>query len=205
MSPPGSRTYRPTDRFSGRLPTVVESSDAYLLLLGGSYAILSSIRALSPTEAEGNVARRRGPDPGVPQAGRAMESEQQRLVARVEEYTGGPFRSAFEGPVDLQPQVVDALTELSSGPTPLAWPPLEHHVTVPWIHDVEEARYGMRRSATLEAHLVAIEPRSHVQVRDLEALLSALGRLDRDHGLFASGDAVTEHVGGDVAYKPYSS
>jgi hypothetical protein len=39
-----------------------------------------------------------------------------------------------------------------------------------------------------------------VQVRDLEALPRALGRLGRDHGLFASGEAVTEHVGGDAAW-----
>jgi hypothetical protein len=45
-----------------------------------------------------------------------MEPRQQDFVKRVEEYTGGRFRGSFEGPIDLQPEVVRALGELSVDP-----------------------------------------------------------------------------------------
>lgn len=179
----------------------VEDSDAYLLLLGSSYGEPVFDTGLSPTEEEWNAARRRG-IPVLVFRKRAveMESRQRQFAQRVEEYTGGRFRVSFDGPVDLQPQVVRALGELVSQPPDLVWMPLGGPVEVPWIQDLEEIQRSMSSGAILECHLVSVNPRRRVQATDLEALPNALAQLGRDHGLFDTGEALDLGVDADRAW-----
>ena len=166
----------------------VEECDAYLLLLGSSYGDPVFDTGLSPTEEEWNVARRRGlPILVFRKRDVELESKQQAFVERVEEFTGGRFRKTFEGAIDLQPQVVQAIGELDAYREPLRWTNLTQSISAPWIGDFGTGAYS---GAVLECHVISVTPQRRIQVRDLEALGPTLTRLGREGGLFGHGEAV---------------
>ncbi len=179
----------------------VERADAYLLLLGAIYGEPVFDTGLSPTEEEWNAARRRGiPILVFIKKGVEMEPRQEEFVRRVEEYTGGRFRSAFQGPIDLQPQVVRTLAELADRPEKLVWTPLQGPVDITWIQEEERLRGSFAGGAVLECHLVAVDPHRRIQATELEALPTELGRLGRDHGLFDPGEALDMGVDAESAW-----
>jgi hypothetical protein len=168
----------------------VEESDVYLLLIGGSYGDPVFDTGLSPTEEEWNVARRRGlPILVFRKRGVELEHEQQAFVGRVEEFTGGRFRAAFNDTAGLQTEVVRAISELRAVGEPLKWSSLEQDYAAPWINEATKRSYS---AAVFECHVITVAPQRRIGVRDLEPLGPRLTKSGRELGFFGVGDAVED-------------
>jgi hypothetical protein len=169
----------------------VEEADAYLLILGSSYGEPVFDTGLSPTEEEWNAARRRGiPILVFRKDGIEMDEGQQEFARKVEEFTGGRFRVTFARPVDLQTEVVRAISELASGPEKLVWRPMVERVQVPWVQGANGFQRSISQGAIVECHLVTVSPEQIIQATALESLPTALARIGRDHGLFSAADGL---------------
>ena len=89
----------------------VQSADAMVLLLGPRYGWVAP-SGRSATEEEYQEARRRHmPILVFVQDGIPREPDQQRFVARVEDYIRGHFRRSFQSPDDLKRLVREAIME----------------------------------------------------------------------------------------------
>lgn len=88
----------------------VDSSDAYLLLLGPHYGHRFPETGQSPTHDEWVAATTKGlPRLVFRKAGVAFESEQEEFARQVGDYSSGVFYAAFTDVADLLTRVADAL------------------------------------------------------------------------------------------------
>jgi hypothetical protein len=178
----------------------VEEADVYLLLVGPHYGDPVFDTGLSPTEEEFVLARRRGiPVLVFRKRGVDPEPRQADFIKRVEEYTGGQFRDAFDGPNDLQPKVVAAVRRLEEPAKPLTWAPLDQPVEAPWLYTVEQARTYARHVAALECHVVPVGFRGRIPATTLEALPHRLAELGRQYELFGTDEALDLGTDPDAA------
>jgi len=162
-------------------------------VLGGRYGEPVFDSGLAPTEEEFTRARQRGiPMLVFVKLGVEVEPRQQAFIDRVEEYTGGRFRSGFTTAVDLQPKVAAALAELAAQQAPLVFTPLPAtaDLTVPWVYDPAARTAAFTsHAAILECHAIPLNtPR--LPAASLDTMADRLAELGRLHQLFRTEQAL---------------
>jgi Domain of unknown function (DUF4062) len=170
----------------------VEDSDAYVLLLGEYYGDPLPDTGKSPTEEEFTVARRRNiPIFAFRKRGVTLDEEQEKFIARIEDYSTGVFRKGFANATELLPEVARAIRELEQAPAALKFESLAAPVEVPW-HAFE--RHGWRSTATtLELIAIPTSPAA-LSATALAALPARLARIGRDTNFFDESYALDTGV-----------
>ncbi len=148
----------------------VQSSDAYVLLLGERYGEPFPETGLSPT-AEEHVAARTA---GIPRlvfrkTGVTPEPCQKELIEEVRSYRDGVFYNEFADVPDLQIKVADAIRSAAQAPGALTFAPLPAAVTVDWRWDWPREHQGESQHAVIDLHVVPVPPQP-VPSRILRAL-----------------------------------
>lgn len=124
----------------------VDSSDAYLLLLGPRYGHTFPDTGQSPTHDEYMRARARGiPKLVFLKEGPTPEPEQAKLIEQIRDYASGSFYDTFSGVADLLEKAAQAIRGLESGPSALTWEPLPDPPDFSWRSDWADPRQGQSR------------------------------------------------------------
>ena len=183
----------------------IDAADTYVLLLGPRYGDPFPDSGMSPTHEEFETARRRGipilvfvkntDEPDDPQ-----QADFKRLAGH---YVDGRFWKTFDGPMDLNIAVVEALKALPAPGAPLRLQPVTQPPDVPWLHAA-----GLRPrevdAPVLEIHLLPVPPGGPISATALAAAAKSLARDLRDTGLVPEDQPLT--VGSDNhrawAYRP---
>lgn len=170
----------------------VNAADTYVLLLGPRYGDPFPDSGMSPTHEEFESARRRGvpilvfvkntDEPDDPQ-----QAEFKKLVGH---YVDGRFWKAFDGPMDLNLAVVEALKALPDPSAPLRLQSVAQPPDVPWLHAA-----GLRPlevdAPVLEVHLLPVPAGGPVSATALAAAAKTLARDLRTAGLVGENEALS--------------
>lgn len=155
----------------------VDAADAYVLLLGPRYGDKFPDSGMAPTHEEFVTARRRGIPilVFVKNTDEPDQPEQAEFKKLVGHYVDGRFWKTFDGPMDLNIAVVEALKALPAPGSPLRLQPVAQPPQAPWLHDT-----GLRPSEVdapvLEIHLLPVHAAGHVTATALAAAAKSLAR-----------------------------
>jgi hypothetical protein len=136
----------------------VESSDAYLLLLGPNYGEPLADTGHSPTHDEWIAATRIGIPRFVFRKNGPIADERQREFETVlGDYRSGRFWANFEDTLELLAAVVTVVRELEAGPSSLTFEPLPHPISIDW-YAVGDRSSGSQNGARpqLEIHVAQL-------------------------------------------------
>lgn len=180
----------------------VSSSDLCLLLLGPSYGDRMPDTGVAPTHEEFNVARSRGiPLYAFVKRGVEVDADQRAFVAEVEQYATGRFRAAFDGTADLLTAVAAVVRQHESAPSTFAWERLPGPApAVPWVAAADQRQHYAGQPATVETHVLPLNPASRLAVGRLEVLAGTLAARGREHGLFTQAQPVDAGTDGSAAW-----
>ena len=169
----------------------VESSDAYLLLLGPHYGHGFVETGQSATHDEWVTAQRLGlPRYVFRKIGLEFDPDQQQFERALGDYGSGRFYKTFTDATDLQSVVASVIRELESAPQPLEFEPLMTPANVQWIGDENEGRrFQSSQGPLLEVHIVPVGARS-LSGRLLEQLEAGLPAQVRTAGLVSPAEAL---------------
>ncbi|NYJ18538.1 DUF4062 domain-containing protein [Glaciibacter psychrotolerans] len=169
----------------------VESSDAYLLLLGPHYGAVFPETGQSATEDEWVTAQRLGtPRFVLRKSGVDFDARQQAFEATLGDYGSGRFYKMFATVAEVLNAAAGAIHELEQAPGALEFEPLIRMPAIHWLTDGTGSQ-GFRSSdrPRLEVHIVPIEG-SPLSSRILEQVLSGLPARVRSAGLVSMTEAL---------------
>jgi hypothetical protein len=165
----------------------VESSDAYLLLLGPHYGTVFPETGQSATHDEWVAAQRTGIARYVfRKSGSTFDVEQQEFEGSLGDYGSGRFYRTFSDITELQQAVAASIRELEAAPELLDFEPLHQTVAIRWSgEETSRSQFSSSERCLLEIHVVPINGRP-VSARLLEQIGSGLPRHIRDAGLVSA-------------------
>jgi hypothetical protein len=170
----------------------VESSDAYLLLLGPHYGTTFPETGQSATHDEWVTAQRLGmPRYVLRKTGVEFDAQQKEFESELGEYGSGRFYKTFADVAEAQQAAAGAIRELERAPGVLEFEPLLHAPTIQWLTDAT-ANQGFSSSERprLEVHVAPIDGRP-VSARLLEQVLAGLPTRVRSTGLVSATEALS--------------
>jgi hypothetical protein len=174
----------------------VESSDAYLLLLGPHYGTVFPETGQSATHDEWVAAQRTGISRFVfRKTGVSFDVEQEEFERSLGDYGSGRFYKAFSDIAGLQQAVVASIRELEAAPGSMDFEPLHETVAVRWLGD-EAARKQFLSSerSLLEVHIVPVHGKP-VSARLLEQVGTGLPGHVRNVGLVSAAQGLElDHI-----------
>ncbi|WP_307485026.1 DUF4062 domain-containing protein [Pseudarthrobacter sulfonivorans] len=178
----------------------VESSDAYLLLLGPHYGTVFPETGQSATHDEWVAAQRVGiPRFVFRKSGSTFDLEQQEFERSLGDYGSGRFYKAFSDIAELQQAVVASIRELEASPESMDFEPLHESVAIRWLGE-EAARnqFSSSERSPLEIHVVPLDG-SPVSARLLEQIGTGLPKHVRNAGLVSAAQGLElDHIEGGV-------
>lgn len=167
----------------------VESSDAYLLILGPHYGTEFDDAQQSATHDEWTTAQRLGlPRFVFQKANIEFEPAQQAFIDQLGDYASGRFHARFTNATDLNTKVASALRYLEAEPGALRYEPLIARPTVPW-RDVERNRGAFTHRAELELHVLPLDA-APLSSRILEQVAAELPDAARQSQLVTTTEAL---------------
>jgi hypothetical protein len=174
----------------------VESSDAYLLLLGPRYGHIFPETGQSATHDEWITAQRLGiPRYVFKKTGIEFEREQAVFEQQLGDYGSGRFYKTFGSVTDLQTIVASAIREIESAPSPLEFHPLTANVSIHWLEPANGSRgYMASDRPRLEVHVVPVDGRP-LSARILEEVMNGMPAVVRASGLVSSIAALETNQG----------
>lgn len=175
----------------------VDSSDAYLLLLGPHYGHTFPETGQSATHDEWVRAQTLGlPRYVFRKIGVRFDDDQALFAASLGDYATDRFYKEFEQPHDLLREVTAAIRELETAGGNLEFSPLTDPPSVPWL---ESTPGWGSTEALLEVHVIPMEGRP-LSARVLSQLEQGLPHHLRESGLIAPAAGVeTTHVNDRVS------
>jgi hypothetical protein len=176
----------------------VDSSDAYLLLLGEKYGEPLPETGQSPTHDEVVRAKRNGIARLVfVKSGVAMEPRQRELLDELQAYSTGVFRGSFANTTDLMTQVTAAVRDLENQPPVLEHDPLTNDVAFSWREDWSRASgFGQRIDSMVEMHVAPV-PAAPIPSRMLRASSDRLIAALRTSGAVRGHEGLDTSAGDD--------
>jgi hypothetical protein len=175
----------------------VESSDAYLLILGPHYGTEFDDAQQSATHDEWTTAQRLGLPRFVFQKQNVeFEPAQQAFIDQLGDYASGRFHARFTDATDLNTKVASALRQLEAEPGALRYEPLTTRPNVPW-RDVEQNRGAFSHRAELELHVLPLDA-APLSSRILEQVAVALPDAARQSQLVTTTEALHVEQGVDA-------
>jgi len=181
----------------------VESSDAYLLLLGPHYGTVFPETGQSATHDEWVAAQRTGIARYVfRKSGSTFDVEQQEFERSLGDYGSGRFYRTFSDITELQQAVAASIRELEAAPELLDFEPLHETVAIRWSgEETSRNQFSSSERCLLEIHVVPINGRP-VSVRLLEQVGTGLPRHVRDAGLVSAAQGLeSNHIEDGVVVK----
>lgn len=178
----------------------VESSDAYLLILGPHYGTVFPETGQSATHDEWVAAQRAGIARYVfRKSGSTFDVEQQQFEKSLGEYGSGRFYKAFSDVSELQQAVVASIRELEAAPESLDFEPLQETIEVRWLLEEDfRNQFSSSERCLLEIHVVPIHGRP-VSARLLDEVGAGLPGQVRNAGLVSAAQGVElDHFEGGV-------
>lgn len=176
----------------------VDSSDAYLLLMGENYGDPLPETGQSPTHDEVVRAKHNGIARLVfVKSGVDMEPRQRELLDQLQAYSTGVFRGSFAGTTDLLTQVTAAVRDLERQPPVLEHEPLTGDVEFSWREDWARASgFGQRNDSMVELHVAPV-PAAPIPARVLRASSDRLVAALRTAGAVAGHEGLDSASGDD--------
>jgi hypothetical protein len=173
----------------------VESSDAYILLLGPHYGTAFPETGHSATHDEWVTAQRLGlPRYVLRKDGVPFDAEQQAFERTLGDYGSGRFWKTFTDVAGAQLAVAGVIHELTQAPGVLDFGPLEATPDVRWLSDGSQNRGSYSGQPLLEVHVIPVAGQ-RVSARVLDQVLEGLPGRVRNAGLVNATDAVkTDHI-----------
>jgi hypothetical protein len=155
----------------------VQSSDAYLMLLGERYGHPMPDTGISPTAEEHVAARIAGvPRLVMRKTGVNPEPRQQELINEIGTYPDGLFWDEFTDTPDLLIKTIAAVNNLAARPGNLTYSALEAPVPVAWRLEWPQPQQGRGDGPVLEIHALPIpsdQPLPSRVLRDQPGRLAA--------------------------------
>jgi len=174
----------------------VESSDAYLLLLGPNYGAVFPETGQSATEDEWVTAQRLGkPRFVLRKIGVDFDAQQQVFETTLGDYGSGRFYKAFATISEVLQAAAGAIRELEKTPTVLEFEPLSTVPTIHWVTEGTSNRgFISSERPRLEVHIAPLGG-SPLSSRILEQMLTGLPSRVRGAGLVSATEALgTNHA-----------
>ncbi|WP_458112125.1 DUF4062 domain-containing protein [Arthrobacter sp. R1-13] len=181
----------------------VESSDAYLLILGPHYGTVFPETGQSATHDEWVAAQRAGlPRYVFRKSGSSFDVEQQKFEGSLGDYGSGRFYKAFSDISELQQAVVASIRELEAAPQSLDFQPLTEPVDIRWLGDETlRNQFSSSERSLLEIHMVPIHGKP-VSSRLLEQVGTGLPRHIRSAGLVTAAQGLdVDHLEDSVVVR----
>lgn len=169
----------------------VESSDAYLLLLGPNYGAVFPETGQSATEDEWVTAQRLAkPRFVLRKIDVDFDAQQQAFEATLGDYGSGRFYKTFATVAEVLQAAAGAIHELEQLPGILEFEPLSTVPTIHWITD-GDSNHGFSSSERprLEVHVAPIDGQP-LSSRILEQVLTGLPSRVRGAGLVSATEAL---------------
>lgn len=168
----------------------VDSSEAYVVLMGARYGDPLPETGQSPTHDEVVRAKHNGtPRLVFVKSGVEMEPLQKDLLDELQAYSTGVFRGSFGSTADLMIQVTAAVRELESAPSVLKHEPLAGEVDCAWRSDwTPSSPLARQLGSAVELHAIPV-PSAPIPARVLRASTDRLVRVLRE------SNAVAAHEG----------
>lgn len=179
----------------------VESSDAYLLLVGPNYGHVFPETNQSATHDEWVAAQAKGlPRYVFRKNGVELEPAQAAFIQQLGDYGSGRFYRVFSDVTDLQQAVAASLRELETSPSALDFKPLGAPVTVRWLpNDRASNQLLSSDRQLLEVHVLPVDG-SALSDRILDQISVGLPSLVRNEGLVGHEQALSvTHIEGGIA------
>ncbi len=169
----------------------VESSDAYLLLLGPHYGTVFPETGRSATHDEWTTAERLGkPRFVLRKTGVELDQQQQVFERALGDYGSGRFFKFFETVAEAQQAAAGAIRSLEQSPGLLEFEPLDGIVDVAWLEG-NNANRGLSSSSDplLEVHVVPLDGQL-LSSRMLEQVFTGVPSHVRSAGLVSATEAL---------------
>ena len=169
----------------------VESSDAYLLLLGSNYGHIFPETGQSATHDEWITAERLGlPRYVFKKSGVTFEPEQLDFIRQLGDYGSGRFYKEFADTPELMQGVAAAVHEMSTAPSALTFRELDAAVEILWLEPSTSNRsYSSMSEPLLEIHIVPLNA-GGLSARLLEQIAERLATQMRSSGLVTAHEAL---------------
>lgn len=174
----------------------VESSDAYILLLGPHYGTVFPETGQSATHDEWVTAQNLGlPRYVLRKDGVAFDPEQQEFERTLGDYGSGRFYKLFTDVAGAQLAVAGVIHDLAQAPGVLEFGPLLQKPDVRWLSDGSESRGAFSSGRPfLEVHVLPVDGQ-RLSARVLEQVLEGLPGRVRNAGLVNATDAMkADHI-----------
>jgi hypothetical protein len=169
----------------------VESSDAYLLILGPHYGTVFPETGQSATHDEWVAAQRTGIARYVfRKSGSTFDVEQQEFERSLGDYGSGRFYKTFSDISELQQAVAASIRELEAAPQSLDFEPLHETIAIRWLgEETSRNQFSSSERCLLEIHIVPVDGRP-VSARLLEQVGTGLPRHVRNAGLVSAAQGL---------------
>lgn len=169
----------------------IDSSDAYLLLMGEKYGEPLPETGQSPTHDEVIRAKHKGIDRFVfVKSGVDMEPLQRALLDQLEAYGTGVFRGSFSSTADLITKVTAVVRDLENNPSKLDFAPLTDDVEYSWRGDWHGASgFRQHSDSMVELHVRPVPP-APVSARVLREASDRLVAALRSSGAVAAHEGL---------------
>lgn len=178
----------------------VESSDAYILLLGPHYGTVFPETEQSATHDEWVAAQNLGlPRYVLRKDGVALDPEQQKFERTLGDYGSGRFYKSFTDVASAQLAVAGVIHDLKQTPDVLEFGPLSETPDVRWLSDGAESRGAFSSGRPLlEVHVLPVDGK-RASARVLEQILDGLPNRVRNARLVNTTDALkADHIADGV-------
>ncbi|MGY4856846.1 DUF4062 domain-containing protein [Cryobacterium sp. AP23] len=177
----------------------VESSDAYLLLLGPHYGTTFPETGQSATEDEWVTAQRLGiPRFVLRKTGVDFDAPQRAFEATLGDYGSGRFYKTFADVAEVLVAAAGAVHELEQVPGVLEFEPLLEGPSIRWLTDGTGNRgSGASHHPLLEVHVAPLDG-NPLSSRILEQVLGGLPVRVRSAGLVSMTEALETTQQGDA-------
>ncbi|BBZ64900.1 hypothetical protein MINS_03290 [Mycolicibacterium insubricum] len=179
----------------------VQSSDAYVLLVGPHYGHVFEDTGQSATHDEWMAATVAGmPRVVYRKADVELDADQTAFVAEIEDYGAGVFRDTFSSTAELQTKVAGKVRELAETSGPLNFTPMTEAPVIQWRNQFALGGHGQQFSpATLEVHVLP-SPGAPLSARALALVGDALAGRMRRSGLVDERAGLDTRTAQDAIY-----